>query len=205
MKKIISFILLVIFYIPLLIIFPVRIIGRKNIPKKGRMIFCCNHQSNADPIVMWSRIFRRRFNYMGKDSLFKNKFVGFMCSCFGVYPVDRSTTDVKALRKTLSLLKNEKAVCIFPEGRRVHEGDYHQLKNGVVIFALKTGAPIVPAHYDKKIRAFRFSKLIIGEQFDLAKEIGYNDGDKITQEVIDAGLKVLSEKMFGVNKGENNE
>ena len=202
MKKVISFILLIIFYIPLLIIFPVTIIGRKHLPRKGRVILCCNHQSTADPIVMWSRIFRRRFNYMAKESLFKNKFGGYICRCIGGYPVNRDTTDIKALKTTLGLLKQEKAVCIFPEGTRVKEGDAHQLKNGVIIFALKTNAPIVPAHYTRKVRAFRFTRLIIGESFNLAEEIGYNQGDKITQEVIDAGIKVLTEQMFGITKGE---
>lgn len=203
MKKFISFIFLVILYIPMLLIFPVIITGRKNIRRKGRVILCCNHQSMLDPLIMWGRIFRRRFKYMAKESLFKNKFMGFLYSCLGAYPVNRSATDISAIKKTLGYLKEEKAVCIFPEGTRLKTDESNELKSGVVIFALKTGAPIVPSMYMKKIRPFCFSRYIVGKEFDLAKEIGYNTGDKITSEVIDAGLQVLHDKMFELRKEKN--
>lgn len=196
MKRIINFLIRVIVYIPLLVVFPVIVVGRKNIRRKGRVILCCNHQSNGDPIVIWQRLFRRRFNIMAKDKLFKNKFVSFFIKCFGGYPVNRGTTDITAIKKTIGLLKKDKAVCIFPEGTRLKTEETNELKSGTVIFALKTNSPIVPAMFVKKIRPFTFNKLRIGKEFDLAKEIGYNAGDKITLEIIDEGLKVLHNKMF---------
>lgn len=67
---------LIILYIPLLIIFPTRVTGKKNIPKKGRVIFCTNHQTLADPVIIAYKLTRRRFKYMAKKPLFKNKLLG---------------------------------------------------------------------------------------------------------------------------------
>ena len=201
MRRVISFILLVIFYIPLRIIYPIRVVGRKYIPRKGKIILVSNHQSNVDPIIIWHRIFRRRFKYMAKSSLFKNKFAGFIFSSIGAYPVDRGTTDIKAIKKTLGFLKEEKAVCIFPEGTRLKTAETNELKNGVIIFALKTGSPIVPSFFQKKTKPFTFGRYDIGQPFDLAQEIGYTKGDKITDEIIEVGKKVLQEKMFELKRG----
>ena len=200
MKRIVSFLLLVILYIPFLLVCPVIITGRRNIRRKGRVILCANHQSNMDPIIMWSRIFRRRFKYMAKESLFKNKFLGFLLKSVGAYPVNRSATDLSAIKKTLGYLKNDKAVCIFPEGTRLKTDEANELKSGVIVFALKTNSPIVPSMYRSKIRAFRFTRYVIGKEFNLADEIGYKSGEKITPEIINAGLKVLHDKMFELNK-----
>ncbi len=149
---------------------------------------------------MWHRIFRRRFKYMAKASLFKNKFAAFIFSSIGAYPVDRGTTDIKAIKKTLGYLKEENAVCIFPEGTRLKTADTNELKNGVIIFALKTGAPIVPSMFLDKTTPFLVGKYIIGQEFDLAAEIGYTKGEKITDEVIEAGKKVLHDKMFELKR-----
>ena len=195
MKKVIGLILLVVFYIPLLILYPTFIFGRKNLRRKGKLILCCNHRSNADPIVLWSRVFRRRFKYMAKEELFRNKFAGFIFSCIGAYPVNRKSTDISSIKKTLGYLKEEKAICIFPEGTRVKDDELSEIKSGVVIFALKTNAPVVPSMYKKKLRPFCFNKLTIGKEFNLAEEIGYTQGEKISDEVIAKGVEILAQKM----------
>ncbi|MBQ4557967.1 MAG: 1-acyl-sn-glycerol-3-phosphate acyltransferase [Clostridia bacterium] len=204
MKKIVSFILLIIFYIPLIIIYPTIIVGRKNLRRKGRLILCCNHRSGADPVIMWSRIFRRRFKYMAKAEIFKNKFGGYIFSCIGAYPVNRGQTDLRAIKQTLGYLKQERAICIFPEGTRLHGDELAELKSGVIIFALKANAPLVPSVYKKKLRPFRFNKLTIGKEFNLADEIGYKSGEKITDEIIAKGIEVLAHKMNAL-KGEKSE
>ena len=43
---------LILVYLPLILLFPTKVIGIKNIPKKGKFIFCCNHQSNNDIFVL---------------------------------------------------------------------------------------------------------------------------------------------------------
>ena len=67
-----------ILFLPLTIFFPTRLINRKNLPraKKQNVILACNHMSNVDlPIVAIK--FRRKFTYLGKGELFKNKVLGW--------------------------------------------------------------------------------------------------------------------------------
>lgn len=183
--------------IPLFILLPTRIIGRKNLPKKGRMIFCCNHQSNWDVVMLATKIYRRRFYYIAKEALFKNKISALVIRNLGGYPVKKSTTDISAIKKTLSYLKNEKAVCIFPEGARLQTADKNDLRDGAIIFALKTKSPIVPACIIKKPALFVFNKIVIGEPFNLS-EMEEFKGKKMNEELIAKGRKILKEKMFGL-------
>ena len=46
------YILLILFFIPLNIVLPCRVVGKNNVPKKGRIIFSANHQTLNDPILV---------------------------------------------------------------------------------------------------------------------------------------------------------
>lgn len=187
-----------IFYLPIKILFPTRIIGKKNKIKKGRVILCCNHQSNLDPPLIAVSFFRR-FHYMAKKSLFKNKFLGWLLSKFGAYPVDRETIDIKAMKKTLDLLKNDKALCLFPQGTRLSDVEVSQLKDGAILFSLKTNSPILPCVFLKKPRLFRFNKFIIGEPIKLY-EMEQFSNKKINDDLIAMGKEILFEKMNNLMK-----
>ena len=187
-----------IFYLPIKILFPTRIIGKKNKIKKGRVILCCNHQSNLDPPLIAVSFFRR-FYYMAKKSLFKNKFLGWLLSKFGAYPVDRETIDIKAMKKTLDLLKNDKALCLFPQGTRLTDVEVSQLKDGAILFSLKTNSPILPCVFLKKPGLFRFNKFIIGEPIKLY-EMEQFANKKINDDLIAMGKKILFEKMNNLMK-----
>ena len=52
----------------------------------------------------------------------------------GMYPINRQQNDIQAVKKTLSLLKNDKAICIFPEGTRIPDTEMNEAKNGVALF-----------------------------------------------------------------------
>ena len=195
------YILRVICFLPLKILFPTKIIGKKNKIKRGRVILCCNHQSNNDvPIIAIS--FHRRFYYMAKKSLFKNRFFGWLIRTLGAYPVDREKTDLKAMKKTIDLLKDEKGICLFPQGTRISEIDGAQLKNGAIIFSLKTCSPIIPAIFIRKPRVFRRNRFVIGEPIKLYEMDEFKD-KKVDENLIEQGKKVLFEKMLELQ--ENNK
>ncbi len=190
------YIIVILAILPFLIIFPIIVRGRKNMPK-GKMLFCCNHQSNWDVLLIAAKIPGRRFYFMSKESLFKNKFCSFILKKLGAYPVSRNKTDISAIKKTLSLLKDEKAICLFPEGARLKTEDSNELRDGAIIFALKSKAPIVPACFIKKPKPFCFNKLIIGKPFNLSEMEEFKE-KKITVELIEKGREILRKKMFGL-------
>ena len=188
------YILLIIVFIPGLILFPTIIRGSKNLPRKGRMILACNHQSNLDAVLIAMKLTKRRFNYMAKAELFKNKFIGAFYKSMGMYPINREKNDIQAVKKTLSLLKNEKAICIFPEGTRIENTEMNDAKNGVALFALKTKSPIVPACFLTKPGIFKPNKLVIGEPFNLSEMPEFID-QPINKDTLNMATEILSNKM----------
>ncbi len=180
------------FYLPLRILFPTRVIGRKNICK-GKTIIICNHRTLMDPILLLILI-PRRLSLMGKKELFDSAFKNWFLRIMGAYPIDRSGADITAIKNTLYLLKKGKAVVIFPEGTRNKGGedeDMLKLKNGVSMLSIKSGSPIIPMYFEKKIKLFRMNKLYIGESFELSKF----KGEKLTQNVLDDASVIIRDKM----------
>ena len=144
------------------------------------------------PIIAVS--FFRRFCYMAKKSLFKNKLFGWLLRKIGAYPVDRDNIDIKAMKTTLEILKNEKALCLFPQGTRLNDVELSQLKNGAILFSLKTKSPILPCVFTKKPRIFCFNKLVIGEPIKLY-EMEEFANKKVDDDLIEKGKFILFEKM----------
>ena len=188
------YILLILVIIPGFIIFPTMVRGQRHIPRKGKMILVCNHQSNLDAILIAMKIVKRRFHYMAKSELFKNKFAGSFWRSMGAYPINRQQNDIQAVKKTLGLLKKEKAICIFPEGTRIADTEMQDAKNGVALFALKTKSPIVPSCFLKKPGVFKFNKLVIGEAFNLSEMEEFKD-KPINKDTLNLATEIITSKM----------
>lgn len=177
------------------LLFPTRILGKRNIKqlKKQATIIASNHQSGIDPIVLKARV-DTGCKLMAKDTIFKKKIPGWFLKKFGAYPVNRGGNDIKAVKTTLGHLKNNKHIVIFPEGTRVSTGDLAELKNGLVMFALKTDCYVVPTIFRKKPKLFRFNRLLIDKPFKFSDYEEFVDV-KITHEVLDKASEILSKKM----------
>jgi len=184
----------VIVAIPLLFLLPTIVKGYRNIPRKGRMILVCNHQSNLDAVIIAAKIVKRRFYYMAKVEMFNNKFTGSFFKALGMYPVNREKNDIQAVKKTLSLLKKEKAICIFPEGTRKESDEVSDAKHGVALFALKTKSPIVPACFVKKPGFFKLNKLLIGKPFNLSEMEEFKD-QPASKEVLTRATEIITDRM----------
>ncbi len=193
------YILFIIAFLPLFLIYPVRVVGKRNIPKKGKMILVANHQTLNDPIIMAHRLTsRRRYVFMAKKELFKSKFSNWFLKKLGAFPVDnKSTTDLTAVKTTLKLLKEDKAVCIYPEGGRFKSDEANEVKHGVAMFALKSGAPIIPSCFIKKTNAFRFNTYIIGEPLYLSEMEQFKDR-KIDKDVLDEASEIIGKSIYSL-------
>ena len=159
------YICLAIVFIPLSLIFPIKVIGKKNIKElKGKnYILSCNHTSNLDAVMLDVK-FMKKFRYLAKKELFQKKFSGACMRQFGGVAVDRQNADPKAIKEIFRLIQNGKKVAIFPQGTRaktIHIED-GSAKEGVAMFAIRTNTPVIPMMYDRKLKAFRRTKLIIG-------------------------------------------
>lgn len=188
------YIALIVILLPMLIFFPTRIKGRKNVPNKGKMILVANHQTNFDALIVGTRLINRRFWFMAKSELFTNKFKSAFYRGLDMYPVNRKHNDIKAIKTTLRLLNNNKALCIFPEGTRLQADEVGEVKNGVALFALKTNSPIVPSIFVKKPRFFRINTYIIGKPFVL-NEMPEFKNKPITKDLLNHASEIISARM----------
>jgi 1-acyl-sn-glycerol-3-phosphate acyltransferase len=120
----------------------IRVIGRRHMPKKGPVLVISNHQSMVDPVVM-GMASRRYLSYLARSSLFNNRFFGAIIRTYGAVPIDRDFGK-EGLQKVLELLEAGKAVLIFPEGERTHNGELQPFKAGISLLIKRVKAPIVP-------------------------------------------------------------
>lgn len=177
---------------------PIKIIGKKNIPK-GKAVLICNHHSNSDPVILATAIFRHQY-FLAKKELFSKKFNACFFRKLGVIPIDRGSVDLKAIRACLNVLKEDKLLTIFPEGtRNKTEEALLEIKNGAGMIAVKANAPIVPMWIEKKAKAFRRNKLIIGEPISMEAYAGL----KLSNEILDEIGEKLTTSMLNLKDSLN--
>lgn len=116
--------------------------GMDNIPASGPVIIASNHVSNWDPIVVGVAL-KRPVYFMAKVSLFKNPVMNFFMKRLNAFPVQTDYADRQAIRRALQILGEGNVLGIFPEGMRNKSGEA-KARPGVVMLALKSGAPIIP-------------------------------------------------------------
>ena len=178
-------------FLPCWLLYPTLFLGKKNIPK-GAAILVSNHLSNTDPAILAISTLRSS-KVLGKKELFKNKFFGFVLKSIGIIPVDRSKTDLTAIKLSLKYLKRGKLLTIFPEGTRNRtESDLSALKSGSCMLAIKAKCPIVPVWIQKKPRLFHLNRIRFGKAFTL--EQFYDK--KLDKENLDKATEILGHKIL---------
>jgi len=122
------------------IFFKIEVKGKEKIPKKGRFILASNHTSVLDPVVLGVACPRRLY-FLAKEELFKNKLFSLLIKTLGAIPLKRESSDLRAIKKALTLLAEEKPVVIFPQGTR--RGGFGEVKKGVGFLAKKSNSCVV--------------------------------------------------------------
>ncbi|MCL2044918.1 MAG: 1-acyl-sn-glycerol-3-phosphate acyltransferase [Oscillospiraceae bacterium] len=156
-------------YIFIRIFYRLRIYGRENIPE-GSALICANHSSNIDPfLIAYAFGINHQLHIIAKIQLFKIPILSSILKKVGMISVDRDVLDTSSVKATLNYLKSNEKVLIFPEGRRISQGDSISAKSGAVKLAERAAAPIIPVHIPRKKPIFRKVTIIIGEPYFLEK------------------------------------
>ena len=121
------------------------ILGRENIPRKGRVIFASNHRSYADPPLLGFMI-RRPLHFVAKVELFRIPVFGWLIRKVHAFPVRRSGVDREMVRQAIAILEAERALLLFPEGTRSMSDELLAPMPGVGFLADKSGAPVIPTY-----------------------------------------------------------
>jgi len=132
------------------VLFRPRVIGRKNVPKRGGVLLASNHLAFIDSIVI-TLVSRRSVAFMAKSAYFTGRGLrgrlqrGFF-SGVGAVPVERGAGSAAqdALDAGLRVLEAGDAFSIYPEGTRSRDGRLYRGRTGVAWLALTAGVPVVP-------------------------------------------------------------
>ena len=152
------------------IFFRIKVNGKNNLPDKGGVIVMSNHISAFDPPLL-AAVLSRPVRFMAKKELFENPFIRFVLFLADAFPVDRSKNDITAVKKSLSVLKDEEVLGLFPEGTRRPEGKLGSPKSGSVMLAIKSGVPILPVGI-KNVKNKGRITINIGKTFTLDQFAG---------------------------------
>ncbi len=134
--------------------------GLENLSKSDGFILCGNHSSANDPFII-TAFSTRKFKFLAKAELFKNKLFSWFLHSIGCVSVDRNGGDLKAMRTCIKILKDENPLVLFPEGTRYckHLDD---VKSGALLFATKAEVPIIPVGISN-LKLFGGAKVIFGK------------------------------------------
>lgn len=159
----------VVTYLPLRVVFPVKVFNKKNY-FKDKAVVCCNHYKSEDVLVLASRLLWGSCNCVAKEELFESKLSAKFLSMCGAVSIKRGESDMSAYKAIMKVLKQDKQLIIFPEGTRNKAGtpEMAYFQEGAASFAIKGKAPVIPIVYHKPLKAFKRNYMWIGEPIDLS-------------------------------------
>ncbi len=182
-----------------------KVIGRENIPKRGPVLIASNHQSYFDFIATVA-ISPRNIYYLAAEKFFRSSIWRPFMYATGQIKVDREHKENRTgLNNTVhSLLYAEHAVGIFPEGTRASSRDtLLKAYPGVIRYAFKTGAPIIPmgirgtydimSRFDKRPKFKRLIELHIGSPIYFSNPLTTEPSEEQIQKAIKKLMQTISE------------
>lgn len=123
--------------------FGLRLEGTEHIPLEGPVVIAPNHQMYADPVLVTIPV-RRPIYYMTWSRLFEIPGLNWAIRRLRAFPVQLESSDPRAAREAVRLLRAGEAVMIFPEGGRSLDGHVARFKLGAFRLAASLGVPVLP-------------------------------------------------------------
>ncbi|MGB2895338.1 MAG: lysophospholipid acyltransferase family protein [Anaerolineales bacterium] len=149
-----------------------------SVPTQGPFILLSNHINFLEPLVYYTHLYPRSMAFFAKAESWDNKLLGILFDMWGGIPLQRGTADVGAIRLGLAALGEGLMLAVAPEGTRSGDGILGKGHPGVVIMALRSGAPLLPmacyGHEDfwdnlTHLRRTDF-RIVVGQPFFLRAE-----------------------------------
>jgi 1-acyl-sn-glycerol-3-phosphate acyltransferase len=151
--------------LPTLLIYRVRVIGVKNVPRTGPLLLAPNHFSQMDHFFVGLYL-RRQIRFMAKSQMFGPPVLTYIYKHGGVFPVRRGHHDEEAFKTAFTILDQDGMLLVYAEGGRSRSSELGEPKPGIGRIALESGAPVVPvAIYGssgvRRWKRFRFPKVTV--------------------------------------------
>jgi 1-acyl-sn-glycerol-3-phosphate acyltransferase len=118
------------------------------VPMKGPLILAANHINSLEVPLLMAHLRPRRVIGLAKIETWNSKFMGWLFNLFEAIPIRRGEPDLEALRGCAAVLDADDILAVAPEGTRSYHGRLLRGIPGIVLIAIRSGAPILPiAHW----------------------------------------------------------
>lgn len=175
------------------VMYPQRTLHQERIPE-GACIICPNHSTLADPPMACLAVPKKYpVHIMAKKELMEIPVLGQIFDAVGTFGVDRGNSDINAIKTAMKVLKSGRKLLMFPEGTRVEEKGAGSAKTGVIMLAMKTGAPLLPVYMDHEKRLFHKTNVVFGEPYTIKPA-----GKRATQAEYEAGAEELLRRIYAL-------
>ncbi len=137
--------------------------GTENLPKQGPFILCPNHTSFLDgPIVAAALPNRTVFQtyFLGYTLYIDSWPIKWLKKLLRFISIEPTSTLETSLGLCGYVLKNNKILCLFPEGDRSPDGSIKDFKPGIGILAQELNIPVVPVYIDGAYAAWPPAKIL---------------------------------------------
>jgi len=132
------------------IVYRPRVVGRRNVPRYGKVILASNHLSFIDSVVI-PMTSPRRAQFLAKSHYFEGTGLrgrvsrGFF-TAIGAIGVERGAGQAaqEALEQSRRIIDTGAAFAVYPEGTRSLDGRLYKGRTSIGWLALTTGASVVP-------------------------------------------------------------
>lgn len=114
------------------------------VPDRGPLILVINHVNFLDAPILYTHLQPRLLAGFAKAEAWDNPALGFLADLWGAIPLRRGEADMSALRQGLQALEAGHILGVAPEGTRSGDGRLQQGNPGIVLLALRSGAPLLP-------------------------------------------------------------
>lgn len=127
--------------------YKIKIEGKENIPKTGRLTVYANHKSQTDPVGIMAN-FNRSLAFTPKISLYKIPIMSHYMNYIGCLPIDRDDNrrTARTMIQAIKNVENGLALLIFPEGGIVDKTDERikEIKAGAFQIGKKSKSNMLP-------------------------------------------------------------
>ncbi len=124
----------------------ISVAGLEQLDPNRSYVFVSNHRSNLDVLALVVALWDFQLRWVAKEELFRIPFFGWALRATKQILVNRAdhAQAVASLERAKQRMHDGISVVFFPEGTRSMGPTMLPFKKGGFVFALATGAPIVP-------------------------------------------------------------
>ena len=139
-----------------------RVAGTENLLRDRAAAYCCNHESNVDPPILYTAL-HPRMHILYKHEIDRIPVLARAFRMGGFIPIDRSKKEsaMRSIEAGARSLQAGNSFLIFPEGTRSKTDEMLPFKKGGFIMAIKARAPIGPVAIQGGRAAMRRGSKII--------------------------------------------